>query len=110
MPVMTPSTSARNFTPTSMAFGSDSEATAGTVEGFQMLHGQSLGVTVTVLPADGASKLAVSSTARLLRVMDPCVPGVQEKLHDDVPLARRHDVPPSTETSTAATMPPPVSV
>jgi hypothetical protein len=50
------------------------------------------------------------STARLLIVAGPCVVGVQLKLHVVVPVAALKVAPPSTETSTRVTDPPPVSL
>src|SRR5262245_41780476 len=50
------------------------------------------------------------STARLLIVACPGVVGVQLKLHEVVPVAAIKAPPPSTETSTRATDPPPVSL
>src|SRR4051794_28316508 len=70
-------------------------------------HGQ---VTFTPTPADGVSRLPLSSTARVRIVVAglPCAFHVYVQL--DVPLAGCHVAPPSVETSTPATTPPPVSV
>src|SRR5260370_40742624 len=65
--------------------------------------------TVTVTPALGLSMLTLSSTALLLIVAEPEPAGVHEKLQFAWPVAGCHVVPPSTETSTPATTPPPVS-
>src|SRR5262247_1823999 len=51
----------------------------------------------------------LSSTARLLIVACPGA-GVQLKLHAVVPVAALKLAPPSTDTSTRATVPPPVSL
>src|SRR5262249_60855430 len=50
------------------------------------------------------------STARLLIVAGPGVLGAQLKLHEVVPVAALKVTPSSTETSTRATDPPPVSL
>jgi hypothetical protein len=77
----TPPTSLRNFTPTSTAAVSESAATPGVAVSGQIVHGQVAGPglpTVTVTPAPGASRLPLSSAARLLMVTDPEPLGVQE--------------------------------
>src|SRR5215468_2172134 len=51
----------------------------------------------------------LSSTARLLIVACPGA-GVQLKLHTVVPVAALKVTPPSTDTSTRATVPPPISL
>ena len=48
----------------------------GTTAVLQMLQGQARGSTVTVTPADGISRLTLSSTARLWIVTLPVVAGV----------------------------------
>src|SRR6476646_10584217 len=66
---------------------------------------------VTVLPADGASRLPLSSTARD-RIVDvglPCAAG-QVYVQLVVPVAGCQVVPPSVDTSTPATLPPPESL
>src|SRR4051794_28710011 len=73
----------------------------------QIEHGQ---VTLTVTSVPGASRLPVSSTARVFSVVDgpPCARHVYAQLV--VPLVTGCQVvPPSVEISTPATMPPPVS-
>src|SRR5690242_2643511 len=74
------------------------------------LHGQSWAPTVTDLPAEGVSRLPVSSTALLRMVAVPTVAGVHEYVHAVRPLAGRQVTPPSTDTSTPATAPPPKSL
>src|SRR4051812_26472025 len=80
---------------------------AGVVFGPQIEHGQ---VMSTVTPAPGVCRLPLSSTARHLIVVDglPWAVHVYDQLV--VPLASCQVVPPSVETSTPATDPPPVSV
>src|SRR5262249_12629097 len=105
---MKPSMSLLNSTPSSTALVSAALGTVGTAVGRQMLvQGQSPCSIDTVAPAPAASRLPLSSIARTLIVAEPGTPGVQSKLHSVVPLAAFHVVPPSTETSTPATMPPP---
>jgi len=74
---MVPAVSVRNLTPCSTAVGSFVEGSVGTTEGSQMLHGHARGPMVTVTPADGNPRFALSSTARLLIVALPTEPGVQ---------------------------------
>src|SRR5262249_264045 len=50
------------------------------------------------------------SVARLLIVICPGVVGVHVKLHAVVPVAGLKPAPPSTDTSTRATVPPPASL
>src|SRR5256885_2077878 len=63
--------------------------------------------TLTVTPAPGFSRLAVSSTALALILIEPKVKTVQ--LYDQVsrPFAGCQVRPPSTDTSTPPTTPPP---
>ena len=58
---MVPKRSEVNFTPTSMELGSAPSALVGVREVPKIEHGQ---LTVTVVPADGDSRLPLSSTAR----------------------------------------------
>jgi hypothetical protein len=67
------------------------------------------GVTVTVTPPDGASLLSELSVARLRITTWPCVLGVHANVHAVVPAAGDHVVPPLVDTSTPATVPPPMS-
>jgi hypothetical protein len=67
--------------------------------------------TVTVICAGGSCTFPLLSTARLLIVACPGVAGVvQLKLHEVVPVAALKVAPPSTDTSTRATVPPPASL
>src|SRR2546427_12777748 len=91
----------RNFKPSSTANESVELARAGVVVPSQMLHGQ---VTLTVIPPPGVSRLPLSSIARLLITFDPALDGIQWYVQLAPPVARCHDVPPSTETSTTAPM------
>src|SRR3954464_3112280 len=95
--------SLRNFTPSSTALASPSSMIVGVVvAGFHRLHGHDL---VTVTPADGDSTLPLSSIARLVIDMAP-TPLIGHESDQVVrPVARCHVVPPSSETSTAATRP-----
>src|SRR6185295_10920714 len=107
---MKPSTSLLNFTPSSYAPVSAALEVAGTADGpHKLVHGHAPATTVTVTPAPADSRLPLSSTARLRSVAVPSAPGDQSKLHGEVPCAARHVVPPSMETSTLATVPPPAS-
>src|SRR4051812_38092847 len=107
---MNPSMSLLNFTPSSYGLESAALGLVGTVDGFHRLgHGQAPTTTDTVTPAPADSRLPLSSTARLRIVAAPRTPGDQSKLHVEVPLAVCHVDPPSTDTSTAATTPPPLS-
>ena len=67
-------------------------------------------VTVTETPADGVSTLPLVSVARLFSVTDPIVIGVHAYVHGAVPAADFHVAPPSVDTSTRATWPPPMSL
>src|SRR3982751_414284 len=101
MPVMNPSMSLVNWTPSSTALVSAALGTAGTAPERQMLeHGHSFAAIDSATPAPADSRLPLSSIARLLMVAPPGAPGVQSKLHNVVPLADFHVVPPSTDTST----------
>src|SRR6478752_2843259 len=107
---MNPSMSLVNCTPSSTALVSAALGTAGTAPERQMLvHGHSLATIEMATPAPAASRLPLSSIARLLIDAAPGTPGVQSKLHRVVPVAAFHVAPPSTETSTPATTPPPWS-
>src|SRR4051794_2893061 len=103
---MKPSMSLLNSTPSSTALPSAALGTVGTAVGFhRLVHGHSPWAIDTVVPGPAASRLPLSSIARALIVAEPGTPGVQSKLHSVVPLAAFHVVPPSTDTSTAETMP-----
>src|SRR5947209_3364873 len=106
MPVIVPSTSARNLTPTSIELESDAIC-AGVAAALQMLQGQAVcGVMVTVTPGAGCSRLPLSSTARLMILFVPASVGVQAKVQFCRPVACCHVLPLSTDTSTPATPPP----
>src|SRR5438093_13327314 len=78
-----------------------------------MLHGQVAWFrtpTFTILPGPGTSRFPLSSMARLLSVTDPDADGTHWKLQLGPPLAWCHFVPPSTDTSTAPSAPPPPSL
>src|SRR6185295_17256573 len=110
MPVMKPSMSLLNFTPSSYGLESAALGLVGTVDGFhRLVHGQAPTTTGTVTPAPGASRLPLSSIARLRIVAVPSAPGDQSNVQVRVPRATRHVAPPSTDTSTLATTPPPLS-
>src|SRR5919199_3808714 len=110
MPVIEPAVSLRNFTPTSVAEASGSAATPGVAVLDQILHVDVPVVPdpmVTDVPADGVSRLPLSSTARLLIVVEPPhAPAVHEYVQLPRPVATCQVVPPSVETSTPPTTPP----
>src|SRR5690349_10275139 len=108
---MNPSASTRKRTPSSLEVPSFASIVPGTVAASQAVHGQLgvFGVTVTVMPAPGLSRLPQSSTARVSSVTLPAVAGVHANVQLAPPCARAQVVPPSTDTSTAATTPPPAS-
>src|SRR5258705_1609566 len=111
MPVMKPATSLLNFTPSSTALVSAALGRTGTVDGFhRLVQGQLPAMIATVTPLLATSGLPLSSNARLRIVVTPITPGDQSKLQIEVPSAPCHVAPPSTETSTLATTPPPLSV
>src|SRR5450755_3494918 len=114
---MTPSLSVRNLTPTSIAPGSALSTRFGTADEFQNEQGQTCGTTFTCTPPGGLpllvrgfSRLAESSTARLIRAAVPTAWAVQEYVQFSRPIAGCQVWPPSTDTSTPATTPPPESV
>jgi hypothetical protein len=67
-------------------------------------------ITVTVICVVGFCTFPLVSTARLVIVACPGAGGVNAKLHEVVPVAALKVAPPSTDTSTRATDPPPVSL
>src|SRR3954453_3383213 len=103
MPLMVPKLSDVNFTPTSPGVGSLESTDPGFVLVPQIEHGH---VTSIETPAPGVCRLALSSTARALIVVDglPCANHEYDQLV--VPVAGCHVAPPSVETSTPATTPP----
>src|SRR3954452_19041029 len=104
---MKPLMSERNLTPTSIALGSEVEVTPGTVALLQMEMGP---WTETEMPAFGVSMLPLSSTARLRMIAVPFWFGDQVYVQLNRPTAGCQVPPPSTETSTPATVPPPASL
>src|ERR1700730_14997011 len=109
MPLIKPTASGWNLTPTSMALASLLSTCHGAADAPQMLHGQSADVTVTARGVFAPSMLPLSSTARLRRFAVPSTPGLQVKLQLSRPVARCHLTPPSKEISTALITPPPLS-
>src|ERR1043166_456581 len=104
---MKPLKSDRTLTPTSIALVSLKSTAEGTaMAGSHRLHGHCGFWIVTVTPAAGVSIFPLSSTARLLMVTLPRRVGVHANVHDSRPIAGCHVAPPSTDTSTPATMPP----
>src|SRR5208283_3221207 len=77
---------------------------------FQPSQGQSCAATVTALPAEGVSIFPLSSVARESMVAEPSTVGVQVYDQEARPGAGCQVFPPSAETSTPATTPPPESV
>jgi hypothetical protein len=73
---MLPSSSARNLTPSSSWPASPESTWPGVVPESQIEQGQARGCTVTS-KLFGDSRLALSSTARVLMVAWPSSPGVQ---------------------------------
>ena len=101
-----PKVSEVNFTPTSIEDPSPESGPA--VDPVpQIEHGQ---VTLTLTPGPGVSRFPLSSTARDLITVDGAPWAIQEYVHEVVPVAGCHVVPPSVDTSTPATTPPPVSL
>src|SRR6516165_4655900 len=106
---MVPLTSERNFTPSSTAASAPASTRAGAWLLVQMVQALRHAVTVTLTPAEGVSRLPLSSTDRLRMVVAPAILVTQVKVQFSRPDAGCHVVPPSVETSTPATTPPPVS-
>ena len=97
-----------NRTPTSTADPSPESMSVGVSPTGQIEHGAARGPAVSARLA-GDSMLHESSMARTRTVRVPDAVGVKAMLHEPVPVARRQVVPPSVDTSTAATSPPPLS-
>src|SRR6266700_908121 len=112
MPLIDPLVSERNLTPSSTGESGPASAVPGKAEQPQKLlpAEQFAPATDTLIPVEGNSRFPLSSTARLRMVNDPFCPGCQEYVQFSRPLAGCHVVPPSTETSTPPTTPPPISV
>src|SRR6185503_10117280 len=106
-----PSTSALNFVPSSIDAGSlSSSGAGGTAAALQMLHGHDGEEEMVIdTPADGVSMLPLSSNERLLIETLPLPLTVQLNDQAVVPAAGVHVAPPSVETSTPVTSPPPES-
>src|SRR6267378_2739366 len=109
MPVISPSNSVENRTPTSSGFPSPASVSPGTADGDQMVHGQSCPLTGRLTEV-GAERFPLSSTARLISVTAPSVEGLTLYVQFSLPAAGCHVAPPSMETSTPPTTPPPWSV
>src|SRR6185436_3918080 len=106
------SASERNFVPSSIDAGSASSSGAGgTVVGLQIVHGLHAGELAMVIdtPPDGVSMLPLSSYERLLIETLPVPLTVQPNDQEAVPAAGNHVAPPSVDTSTPETRPPPES-
>src|SRR5262245_44962192 len=105
---MVPATSDWNFTPSSTALPSPLIA-AGVAEVPNRLQGQVWPPTATVTPAEGLSTLPLSSVARDLIVTWPAPDARQ--VYDQLPrpVAGCQLAPPSVDTSTPPTTPPPWS-
>src|SRR5665647_3046009 len=103
---MTPEVSDLNLTPTSTAEALPESARTGGVPTPQMEHVHPM---LSDVPAEGVSRFPLSSTARVLMVALgwPCA--TQLYVQPVVPVAGCQVVPPSVDTSTPATTPPPVS-
>src|SRR4051812_34360387 len=100
MPVMKPSMSVRNFTPSSTAALSAAATTTGTVDGLhRLVQGQLPGPMVTDTKDPLAWILPLSSIARLRSAAVPRAPGTQSYVHEVRPCAWCHVVPLSTDTS-----------
>src|SRR5215208_4962180 len=106
MPETLPKTSERNFTPTSTGDVSPASGTDGVTVLPQIEQGQE---TATEAPAPGVWVFPLSSVARVLIMVVgwPCA--VHVYVQFAVPVAGCQVVPPSVETSTPATTPPPAS-
>src|SRR3954469_21832337 len=101
MPVTNPPASDRKRTPTSIGLLSPDAVVVGVVVALQIVHGHAR--------AAPDSRLPLSSTARVCRFAGPVVVGVKVYVQLWVPEASCQVGPPSVETSTPATTPPPVS-
>src|SRR5262249_34499981 len=109
---MKPSASLVNLRPSSIGLGSFADATIGSAEGFhRLVHGQSPGPIATVTPGPGVSTLPLSATARGRNVALAPAPGLKSYAQVvGVGICAGCQVRPSVETSTAATLPPPLSI
>src|SRR3954470_23251227 len=113
MPFIEPVTSERNFTPISTGLGSFTDAIDGVAVSLQIRAPAAdvavPGTTVTVVEPPAPSRLPLSSTAALRIVTVPSARGAHAKLQLSRPVAGCQVAPPSTETSTPPTTPPPAS-
>src|SRR3954471_24340304 len=110
MPVTVPATSEVNFRPSSTAPLSPSSAPTLAVL-FHSEHGHvAAPPPFTVTPGPGVSTLRLSSIARVWMVAAPVDGAFHVNDQFARPVAVFHVVPPSTETSTAPTVPPPASL
>src|SRR5664279_5926720 len=103
---MVPKVSVVNLTPTSTLLPSPESIPPGVALVPHTEHGQ---VTVTVVPVEGVSRLPLSSTARVWIVLVGTPWAIQLYVQLVVPVAGCQVEPPSVETSTPATLPPPES-
>src|SRR5881275_1113612 len=92
--------------PSSAASPSPESSTPGLTASPNSVHGQS---TPTAVPGPGVSMLPLSSVARVRIVVVGAPWAIQVYDQALVPVAGCHVSPPSVETSTPATTPPPVS-
>src|SRR5580765_1230686 len=109
---MKPSVSTRKRTPSSFALTSPASRIEGSVEPSHAVHGQAggpAGVTVTLIEGPEPWRFPQSSTARARTVTAPVVCGDHANDQLVVPVAGAHVAPPSTDTSTPRTLPPPTS-
>src|SRR5664279_514618 len=100
---MVPKVSVVNLTPTSTLLPSPESIPPGVALVPHTEHGQ---VTVTVVPVEGVSRLPLSSTARVLIVLDGLPCAIQLYVQLVVPVAGCQVAPPLVDTSTPATVPP----
>src|SRR5664279_2643210 len=100
---MVPKVSEVNLTPTSMLLPSPESTPPGVALVPHTEHGQ---VTPMVIPAEGCSRLPLSSTARVLIVLVGAPWAIQLYVQLVVPVAGCQVEPPSVDTSTPATVPP----
>src|SRR4029079_14078947 len=113
MPVIEPATSEVNSTPSVTGAVSESATVPGTIDAGHTLQGHppppEPDPTVIGMLAPGASRLPLSSTARLRIVVEKLPEGGHVEVQFARPLAGCHVAPLSTDSSTPPTTPPPVS-
>src|SRR5215216_1559485 len=105
---MEPACVVRNFTPSSTKLKSPASAVPGVVDSGKIEHGHCGGPMVTDRLTT-VPMFTLSSIARTMTVAAPIWVGVQLNVQDARPVAAFQVVPPSTETSTRASWPPPTS-